>query len=59
HSLLGHLDAAFNALERAVSLGYKDLGHLQRDRDLDNLRKDVRYQELLDRAKKSVDSMQE
>lgn len=56
HSLLGNLDAAFKALEGAVSLGYKDLGHLQRDRDLDNLRKDDRYQELLDRVKISINS---
>lgn len=58
YSLLGNLDAAFEALEKAVALGYKDLEHLQKDRDLNNLREDVRYQELLDRAKKSVDSSQ-
>ena len=58
YSLLGELDAAFKALEEAVALGYKDLVHLQRDSDLENLRKDHRYQGLVDSVKKSVDSRQ-
>ncbi len=57
YSLLGDIDAAFKALERAVALGYKDLTHLQRDRDLDNLRKDDRYQVLIERVKSSINSL--
>ncbi|MDI6759478.1 MAG: tetratricopeptide repeat protein [Candidatus Brocadiaceae bacterium] len=57
YSLLGDVDAAFKALEEAVALGYKDLVHLQRDSDLENLRKDHRYQGLIDRVKISINSM--
>lgn len=58
YSLLGNLDAAFKALERAVDLGYKDLEHLQKDRDLDNLRGDARYWGLVDRVKSNINPTQ-
>jgi tetratricopeptide (TPR) repeat protein len=47
HSLLGHIDTAFESLREAVKLGYDDSEHLERDRDLDNLKGDRRYGELL------------
>ena len=47
HSLLGHLDPAFAALSRAVQLGYDKLEHLREDPDLENLKKDRRYEEIL------------
>ena len=47
HSLLGDLDPAFEALRRAIQLGYDDREHLQHDSDLENLRCDRRYDELL------------
>jgi tetratricopeptide (TPR) repeat protein len=59
YSLLGNLDAAVKTLEKAIALGYKDLEHLQMDRDLDNLRKDSRYQELLNRIKNDLNSARE
>ncbi len=55
-SLLGEIDAAFRSLERAVLLGYKDLAHLQKDRDLENLRKDARYDEIVEKIKNNIKS---
>jgi len=42
-SLLGKLDDAFAALERAASLGYRDVKHLLDDPDLVNLRETARF----------------
>ena len=47
HSLLGHIDPAFQALTRAFELGYDKLDHLTEDPDLANLKKDNRYEALL------------
>lgn len=44
YSLLEKVDAAFAALERAVKLGYRDAKWLVKDPDLDNLRKDSRFE---------------
>lgn len=50
YSLLGRIDDAFLSLERAISLGYEDFAYLLRDPDLENLRKDKRFQHLLKKA---------
>ena len=47
HSLLGHIDPAFQALSRAVQLGYDKVEHLIEDPDLANLKSDGRYDALL------------
>ncbi len=47
HSLLGHIDPAFQALFRAVQLGYNKLEQMIEDPDLANLKKDGRYETLL------------
>ena len=47
YCLLRHIDESLAALERAVSLGYRDVGHLTKDPDLANLRSDPRYRKLL------------
>jgi adenylate cyclase len=47
HSVLGHIDPALQALARAIQLGYNKLEHLRENPDLDNLKKDRRYQEIL------------
>jgi tetratricopeptide (TPR) repeat protein len=47
HSLLGHIDPAFQALVRALQLGYDKLDHLKDDPDLANLKKDRRYESLV------------
>ena len=48
-SNLGQVDQAFGALEKAFELGFRDYKHLLRDRDLENVRKDPRFQKLLER----------
>ncbi len=47
YSLVGQLDAAFTSLRDAIKLGYDDLEHLTLDRDLDNLRRDRRFGEIV------------
>ncbi|MBN1442560.1 MAG: hypothetical protein JXA90_07615 [Planctomycetes bacterium] len=49
HSRLGDVDAALRALEAAVELGYQNADHIRRDRDLDNLRQDLRFIRLMER----------
>jgi tetratricopeptide (TPR) repeat protein len=44
---VGQVDSAFQALGRAVDLGYRDVRHLEQDRDLDRIRSDKRYKALL------------
>jgi thioredoxin-like negative regulator of GroEL len=45
-ALVGRVDEALDALAQACELGFDDLTLLQRDRDLDRLRADPRYQEI-------------
>lgn len=47
YSLLGDLDPALKALEKAIQLGYQNFEHLKKDSDLDNLRQDGRFHVLL------------
>ena len=47
HSLLGHIDPALSALSHAIELGYNKIEQILADPDLDNLKKDRRYQEIL------------
>jgi len=45
-ALLKQTSRAFAALKKAVVLGYRDLAHLEQDRDLENLRGDPRWGEV-------------
>jgi peroxiredoxin len=47
YSLKGDADQAFVWLERAIDKGFEDVGHMARDKDLDPIRKDPRYQEMV------------
>jgi len=47
YSLLGKVDQAIATLREAIALGYRDSTHLQRDPDLDRIRRDPRYTALL------------
>ncbi len=47
-SITGDRDAAFNALEQAVAAGLSNTALLQKDRNLAPLRKDERFQKLLE-----------
>ncbi len=49
YSLLDDADRALGSLERAIRLGYKDFKHLERDPDLEKLRKDRRFAALIKR----------
>lgn len=52
YSLLGNIDLALKTLEKAMELGYRDFNWMEKDKDLENLRNDKRYKELLLRFKK-------
>lgn len=47
YSNLEDLDGAFDALKRAFELGYNDYKHLLKDPDLENVRRDRRFKQLL------------
>jgi tetratricopeptide (TPR) repeat protein len=47
YAVLGMVDPAFAALQRALELGYRHLDHLRRDPDLKSLRDDPRFARLL------------
>ncbi len=44
YSMLGKLDEAFAALQKAIKLGYDDARWLAQDPDLENLRRDSRFE---------------
>ncbi|MCB9747200.1 MAG: hypothetical protein H6755_02205 [Candidatus Omnitrophica bacterium] len=52
YSLLNDVDQAFDNLQRAITLGYDDLYHLEHDDDLNNLRKNDKFRQYLDGLKK-------
>ena len=49
HCLLGQSADALVALERAVSLGYRDLVHMMKDPDLASIRHDTRFRNIMSR----------
>lgn len=51
YSLLGKVDSAISTLKEAMDLGYRDVEHIERDRDLINIRPDKRYKELIETLK--------
>ncbi len=46
-SLLRQTEPALAALRRAIELGYRDFRYMSQDRDLENIRHDPRYRQLL------------
>ena len=48
YSLVNQLEPALETLRRAVTLGYRDLTHLQRDPDLVNVRRVKHYRQFLE-----------
>lgn len=53
YALLKNADAALDTLEKAIELGYDDIRHLEKDKDLEPLRADVRYRRLVEKIKKN------
>ncbi|OOP55993.1 MAG: hypothetical protein AYP45_11820 [Candidatus Brocadia carolinensis] len=51
YALMKNVNASFEAMERAIVLGYKDIYHLENDKDLAHLRNDDRYQKLVGKIK--------
>ncbi|HZT82735.1 MAG TPA: hypothetical protein VFA26_21070 [Gemmataceae bacterium] len=47
YALLQRPDAALKTLRRAVELGYRDFRYMREDRDLDAIRHDPRFRQLL------------
>ena len=47
YALLKQRDLALHTLRRAVELGYRDFHYIAQDRDLDSIRKDPRFRQLL------------
>lgn len=48
YSLLGMVEPALAALQKAIEFGYDEFDYMQEDRDLEALRKDPRFRELLE-----------
>lgn len=47
YALLRQPDLALSTLRRALELGYHDFHYIQKDRDLDSIRKDPRFRKML------------
>ncbi|MFH1791997.1 MAG: hypothetical protein ABH885_08480 [Candidatus Omnitrophota bacterium] len=54
YSLLGDADRSLEALKKSVRFGYKDFDYMERDPDLDFVRKDPRYPEEIIKNKKII-----
>ena len=53
YSLVGDLDRSLSTIKSAIYFGYEDLGYMERDRDLQNLRQDIRFQQFISNIRKS------
>lgn len=55
----GEADKAFERLKKAVEFGFRDVDHIQRDTDLEKIRSDKRFGELIDLAKEVSSKIEE
>jgi tetratricopeptide (TPR) repeat protein len=51
YSLLNRIDASFRAMQRAIECGYNNFHFLERDKDLENLRDDERFEDFFVQVK--------
>lgn len=49
YALTGEKDKAINCLSKAVELGYRDIEHLRQDHDLDAIKSDPRFQNIMNK----------
>lgn len=56
YALIKRTDAALQALRRAIELGYRDFRYMRQDHDLDTIRDDPRYRQLLQEYVEPSDS---
>ena len=54
YSLLGEIDKSLESLKKAVLLGYDDFLYLMKDKDLEELRKDARFNKFMEKVKKNL-----
>jgi len=54
YSLLNEIDKALRSVKKAIKCGYSDFEHMQRDKDLLNLRQDERFQRYFERIKRKA-----
>ncbi len=52
YALLKQPDLAFVTLKRAIELGYDDFRYMEEDRDLESIRKDPRFRQILRECKR-------
>jgi len=52
YSLLNHLEDSLSCLTQALNLGYDDFEYMEKDPDLENLRRQPNYKNLFFRIKK-------
>lgn len=56
YSLLNQIEKSLSCLKQALSLGYNDFDYMQKDSDLNNLRRDPRYKQLLFKVKQKINT---
>jgi tetratricopeptide (TPR) repeat protein len=56
-SLVQKIDEAFEVIQKAIQCGYDDLDYLLKDKDLENLLRDPRFQPYFSRLVKTKDAI--
>lgn len=56
YALLGRRDEAFEALEHSIRLGYREPDHMREDPDLEPIREDPRFAEIVTRLVRETGS---
>ncbi len=59
YALIGEKDNALLCLNKAVELGYSDIDHLRQDRDLDGIKADPRFLDIVKKLSTSQHQTQE
>jgi len=53
-SLVSHIKSACCMLKKAINFGYRDIEHMKKDKDLDNLKKDKCFSVCLERISRKT-----